>query len=51
VTKIAIIRTLVALVAIHDLVVHQIDVRTAFLNSDLDKEIYMSQPEGCKVPG
>jgi len=41
VTKIAVIRTLITLAAIHDLVVHQVDVKTAFLNGDLEEEIYM----------
>lgn len=50
VTKIATIRSLVALAAIHDLVVHQMDVKTAFLNGDLEEEIYISQLEGCEVP-
>ncbi|KAL6316136.1 hypothetical protein AAG906_015966 [Vitis piasezkii] len=27
------------------------DVKTAFLNGDLEKEIYMEQSEGCVVPG
>ncbi|XP_070054862.1 uncharacterized protein [Nicotiana tomentosiformis] len=44
VTKIATIRTRVALAAIHNLVIHQMDVKTAFLNGDLEKEIYMTQP-------
>ena len=50
-TKIATMRTLIALAAIHDLVVHQMDIKTAFLNGDLEDEIYMSKPEGCKVLG
>ena len=43
VTKIAIIRTLIALASIHDLVVYQMDVKTAFLNGDLEEEIDMTQ--------
>nr|GFB81401.1 retrotransposon protein, putative, Ty1-copia subclass [Tanacetum cinerariifolium] len=39
------IRLLLALAAIQDLVIHQMDVKTAFLNGDLDEEIYMKQPE------
>nr|GEW90427.1 zinc finger, CCHC-type [Tanacetum cinerariifolium] len=46
VAKISTIRLLLALAAIHDLVIHQMDVKTAFLNGDLDEKIYMKQPEG-----
>jgi len=51
VTKISTIRTLIALATIFDLVVHQMDVKTAFLNGNIEEEIYMTQPEGCVVPG
>jgi hypothetical protein len=51
VTRIASIRVLIALASIYKLVIHQMDVKTAFLNGDLEEEIYMSQPEGCVVSG
>ena len=34
-----------ALVAHYDLELHQMDVKTAFLNGDIDETIYMVQPE------
>ncbi|GJX25762.1 zinc finger, CCHC-type containing protein [Tanacetum coccineum] len=51
VARISTIILLLALAAIHDLVIHQMDVKTAFLNGDLDEEIYMKQPEGFVMPG
>ncbi|WVZ53687.1 hypothetical protein U9M48_004592 [Paspalum notatum var. saurae] len=39
------IRVLLSLAASYGLLVHQMDVKTAFLNEELDEEIYMDQPE------
>ena len=49
-TRIASIRVLIVLASIHNLDVHQMDVKTTFLNGDLEEEIYMEQPKGCVVP-
>lgn len=51
VTRITTIRVLLALASIYHLEVHQMDVKTAFLNGDLEEEIYMDQPEGYVIPG
>ncbi|GJS23362.1 zinc finger, CCHC-type containing protein [Tanacetum coccineum] len=51
VTRITTIRLLLSLAAIHNLVTHQMDVKTTFLNGDLDEEVYMKQPEGFVMPG
>ncbi|GJT30671.1 zinc finger, CCHC-type containing protein [Tanacetum coccineum] len=51
VARITTIRLLLALAAIHNLVIHQMDVETTFLNGDLDEEVYMKQPEGFVMPG
>ena len=39
VTRITSIRLIVALVALHDLEIHQMDVKTTFLNGELEEEI------------
>nr|KAJ0226392.1 hypothetical protein LSAT_V11C100008470 [Lactuca sativa] len=51
VARISTIRLSLVLTAIHNLVIHQIDVKTAFLNGELDEEIYMKQPEVFVMPG
>nr|KAJ0218616.1 hypothetical protein LSAT_V11C300123570 [Lactuca sativa] len=51
IARISTIRLLLALAAIHNLVIHQMDVKIAFLNCYLDEEIYMKQPEGFVMPG
>ncbi|GJT30998.1 zinc finger, CCHC-type containing protein [Tanacetum coccineum] len=50
VARITTIRLLLALDSIHNLVIHQMDVKTTFLNGDLDEEVYMKQPEGFVMP-
>ncbi|GJY08243.1 retrovirus-related pol polyprotein from transposon TNT 1-94 [Tanacetum coccineum] len=51
VTRITSIRMVLAIAALRNLEVHQMDVKTAFLNGDLEEEIYMNQPEGFIAPG
>ena len=41
VVRITSIRVLLALASIYKWIVHQMDVKTAFLNGDLDEEVYM----------
>ena len=43
------IRVLLSLAASYGLLVHQMDVKTAFLNGELDEEIYMDRPDGFIV--
>jgi hypothetical protein len=45
------IRVLFSLAASYGLLVHQMDVKTTFLNGDLDEEIYMDQRDGFVVKG
>jgi hypothetical protein len=44
-------RIVMALVAHYDLELHQMDVKTTFLNGDLQENVYMSQPKGFVVDG
>jgi hypothetical protein len=39
-------RIIMVLVAHYDLELHQMDVKTAFLNGDLEENVYMAQPKG-----
>ena len=51
VTRITSIRMLIAIAVLHNLEIHQMDVKTAFLNGELNEEIYMEQLEGFIVLG
>ncbi|KAG8473481.1 hypothetical protein CXB51_035654 [Gossypium anomalum] len=43
------IRALLGIVAMHDLELEQLDVKTAFLHGELEEDIYMQQPKGFIV--
>ena len=51
VARLTTIRALLTLAASCGLIIHQMDVKTAFLNGELDEEIYMDQPDGFVVKG
>ena len=44
-------RIIMALVAHYDWELHQMDVKTAFLNGDLEENVYMAQPKGFVMEG
>uniref|UniRef100_A0A2N9GNZ7 Reverse transcriptase Ty1/copia-type domain-containing protein n=1 Tax=Fagus sylvatica TaxID=28930 RepID=A0A2N9GNZ7_FAGSY len=51
VAKFASVRIIMVVAARLDLELHQLDVKTAFLNGDLKEEIYMDQPDGFQIKG
>ena len=50
VAKMAIVRAIISLAASKHWKLHQMDVKNAFLNGDLEEEVYMEQPEGFVHP-
>ena len=44
------VRVLMQIAAKHDLILHQMDVKTAYLHAPIDCEIYMDQAEGFETP-
>ena len=51
VVKFSSVRVLIAFAVQDDMLLHQIDFVTAFLNSKLEEEIFMQQPDGYTKEG
>jgi hypothetical protein len=51
VARLTTIRVLLSLAASHGLLIHQMGVKTAFLNGELEEKIYMTQPDSFVVEG
>ena len=49
VAKFASIQIIMVVAVRLDLKLHQLDVKTVFLNGDLKEEIYMDQPDGFQI--
>lgn len=45
------LRVVLAIAASRNLNLFQLDVKTAFLNGEVDEEIYIAQPQGYTIPG
>lgn len=45
------LRVVLALAAVHDLELLQLDIKTAFLYGNLEEELYLEQPEGFAIAG
>jgi hypothetical protein len=49
IARLTTIHVLLSLATSHGLLIHQMDIKTAFLNGELDEEIYMTQTDGFAV--
>ena len=45
------IKTIISLAAVFRWKLHQMDVKTAFLNGEIEEEVYIEQPEGFATHG
>ena len=45
------VRLILSMAALENWVAYGLDIRNTYLYGELDKEIYMEQPEGFSVPG
>ena len=45
-SKIAYLRLFLSMVVVHHWPLYQLDIKNAFLHSDLEEEVYMEQPPG-----
>jgi hypothetical protein len=51
IARLTTIRVLLSLTTSYILLIHLMDVKTTFLNGELEEEIYMDQPDGFAVKG
>ncbi|GJV45771.1 alpha-glucan water dikinase, chloroplastic-like protein [Tanacetum coccineum] len=49
--RITLVKMILAIVALRNGEVHQMNVKMTFLNGDLEKVLYINQPEGFMAPG
>ena len=51
VMKMKVARAIIAIAIHHGLPLFSVDIKTAYLNADIDKELYVNLPEGFTKPG
>jgi hypothetical protein len=49
VAKVTSVRIIMSIIATMDLELHQLDIKTSFLNGELKEKIYMLEPEGFQI--
>ena len=49
VTRLDTVRLILALATQHEWEIHHLDIKSAFLNGDLQEEVYVAQPEGFVI--